>query len=533
MTLSLFTILAFAALAHCMPFEPASKVVIAQMFEWTWDSLAAECTKFLGPAGYGFVQVSPPQEHIQGDQWWTDYQPVSYFLTSKRGNRTQFENMVNTCHVSGVKVIADTLWNHMSGAASGFGVGGSIWTCQLDGLAEHEYVRWRLAEYSNDLISLGVDGLRLDASKRMSREKISGITSCQFMRYVCNIHPDDIANISSRLTIRPYITQEVIWGDNNAVTPDMYTKNGDVQEFRFTYTVKYAFLRDGIASLQDFDNRGWVAGWGANNFVANHDTERSGDSLNVYSPSNIYTLATVFSLAHPYGTPTILSSYSYGSCWESAKISRWFCQHRWPAIAGMVGFRNNVGNAPLTGWISPSSQQIAFARGDLGFVAINNQDNQWAGPFATGLPTGWYCNVIDGPGTAFWVGSDGRLTATIGQRQAIALHTGALGTANPTPDPAPQVSVLFSETATTTNGENIFVAGNVPQLGQWDPSNAIRLDPTSYPVWGATVYLPPNITFEYKFLRKEANGNFVWESDPNRQATTPLSGVFPIVTNWR
>jgi hypothetical protein len=25
--------------------------VIAQMFEWTWDSIAAECTDFLGPSG--------------------------------------------------------------------------------------------------------------------------------------------------------------------------------------------------------------------------------------------------------------------------------------------------------------------------------------------------------------------------------------------------------------------------------------------------------------------------------------------------
>ena len=34
----------------------AGTVVIAQMFEWNWDSVAAECTSFLGPAGYGFVQ---------------------------------------------------------------------------------------------------------------------------------------------------------------------------------------------------------------------------------------------------------------------------------------------------------------------------------------------------------------------------------------------------------------------------------------------------------------------------------------------
>lgn len=30
--------------------------VIAQMFEWDWNSVADECTSFLGPAGYGFVQ---------------------------------------------------------------------------------------------------------------------------------------------------------------------------------------------------------------------------------------------------------------------------------------------------------------------------------------------------------------------------------------------------------------------------------------------------------------------------------------------
>lgn len=70
------------------------------------------------------LPVSPPQEHIQGSQWWTDYQPVSYTLTSKRGNRAQFQrylmlciriivgldvssySMVSACHAAGVKVIA-------------------------------------------------------------------------------------------------------------------------------------------------------------------------------------------------------------------------------------------------------------------------------------------------------------------------------------------------------------------------------------------------------------------------------------------
>lgn len=45
-------------------------------------------------------------EHVQGTQWWTDYQPVSYILTSKRGDRAQYANMITTCHAAGVNVIA-------------------------------------------------------------------------------------------------------------------------------------------------------------------------------------------------------------------------------------------------------------------------------------------------------------------------------------------------------------------------------------------------------------------------------------------
>ncbi len=57
-------------------------------------------------SGADHLSVSPAQEHIQGPQWWTDYQPVSYILTSKRGTREQYENMIHTCHAAGVGVIA-------------------------------------------------------------------------------------------------------------------------------------------------------------------------------------------------------------------------------------------------------------------------------------------------------------------------------------------------------------------------------------------------------------------------------------------
>ena len=53
----------------------------------------------------------------------------------------------------------------------------------------------------------------------------------------------------------------------------------------------------------------------------------------------------------------------------------------------------------------------------------------------------------------FWIGFDGSLTVTIGPRQAVAVHIGAMGIGSPTPKAVGPVSVLFSEVATTTQGE--------------------------------------------------------------------------------
>ena len=63
--------------------------VIVHLFEWSWEAVGRECEEFLGPKGYCGVQISPPMEHIQGPEWWTRYQPVSYKLQSRSGNREQ------------------------------------------------------------------------------------------------------------------------------------------------------------------------------------------------------------------------------------------------------------------------------------------------------------------------------------------------------------------------------------------------------------------------------------------------------------
>ncbi|KAJ7824070.1 starch binding domain-containing protein [Mycena olivaceomarginata] len=273
---------------------------------------------------------------------------------------------------------------------------------------------------------------------------------------------------------------------------------------------------------------GWVSGSQANVFVTNHDTERNGNSLNINSPSNTYITATIFSLAHSYGTPTILSSYAYSTVDDGS---------------GMVGFRNQVGTAAITNWVAPQSQQIAFGQGiysALGFGAINNADSAWT--FTTSLPNNAYCDVINGKssrgactGTGITV-SGRKFTATVPARSAIAIHTGQLGTGSGTGTGggtgSSTVAVSFAETATTTFGENIFLVGSISQLDEDTESLQLALS-SAYPVWTITVNLPPSTTFEYKFIRKETDGSVVWESDPNRSATTIASGSQTISTSWK
>ncbi|CAJ0596055.1 unnamed protein product [Cylicocyclus nassatus] len=119
------------ALATADPYEYPNTLpdrqVMVHLFEWKWKDIAAECENFLQYYGYGAVQVSPPMEHITLIQnndmpWWVRYQPVSYKLISRSGNEEEFKDMVDRCNKVGVRIVVDTVINHMTGAGQKKGV---------------------------------------------------------------------------------------------------------------------------------------------------------------------------------------------------------------------------------------------------------------------------------------------------------------------------------------------------------------------------------------------------------------------------
>lgn len=542
-----------ATAPHAVAAPPGGKDVTAVLFEWRFDSVAKACGESLGPAGYGYVQVSPPQEHVQGPQWWTSYQPVSYKIAGRLGDRASFKAMVDACHAAGVKVVADSVVNHMA-SGDGTGTGGTSYTkygypglysgsdmddcratvsnyqdranvqnCELVQLADldtgEEYVRGRIAGYLNDLLSLGVDGFRIDAAKHMPAA--------------------DLANIKSRLTNpNAYWKQEVIYGAGEAVSPTEYLGNGDVQEFRYARDLKRVFQSEHLAYLKNFGEAwGYLPSGQAAVFVDNHDTERGGDTLD-YKDGSAYTLAGVFMLAWPYGSPDVHSGYEWtdkdagppnGGAVNACYTDGWKCQHAWREISSMVAFRNAARGQAVTDWWDDGGDRIAFGRGTTAYVAINHEGSALTRTFQTSLPAGSYCDVQSGRTVS--VDSSGRFTATLAAGTALALHVDARACAGASGPAAAGAS--FGVTATTVPGQNIFVTGDQASLGNWDTARALKLDPAAYPVWKLDVTLPAGTAFAYKYLREDAAGNVTWESGSNRTATVPADGKVTLTDAWR
>jgi hypothetical protein len=79
-------------------------------------------------------------------------------------------------------------------------------------------------------------------------------------------------------------------------------------------------------------------------------------------------------------------------------------------------------------------QQIAFSRGSLGFVAINNEDFGMDRELQTGMPAGAYCQVLSGDfnldtrvcsGMTVSVRPDGITRVVVGPKNAFAIHVGS------------------------------------------------------------------------------------------------------------
>jgi alpha-amylase len=468
------------------PLNPPNTYV--QLFKWRWKDIATECTTFLGPNGFGAVQISPPQESIAMNTWWDMYQPVDYRnLVSDMGNAAELADMIDACHAAGVRVYVDAVLNH-SAAGSGTGTAGSSYSaatlqyplfgpndfhanctiqpsdynsnrsnvvnCRLLGLpdlaTDLDSVRGKLTAYLASLVALGVDGFRLDAAKHMWAADVQAI----------------LAGLpkTTKLGEPIFVTQEIV--PDGTVQQSDYFANGTVNEFPFTYAVRDAFRGNNgldISKLPSMVGTGagggsWMLPPSENVavFVDNHDTERSRtDSLNLYDDgaNKRFDLAMIYALGQPYGRAQLQSGFvfSFATPDQNAPAASpydangaplimvaWDFVHRWSEVYPMVAFRNATAGQPMANIQTGTPNTLAFSRGSVGFVALNNGAATWHATFDTGLAAGTYCNIVHGLRTSAGsscaadtvsIDTSGQVTLDIGplggaQVPAVVLYSG-------------------------------------------------------------------------------------------------------------
>jgi alpha-amylase len=456
--------------------------VTADLWEWNWKSVGRECA-VLAKDGYTGVQVAPPQNSLKRTElgngsdtilhpWWEVYQPVSYDLTSRMGNEDQFKAMVRKCRKAGVKVYVDAVINHMTGQGhtSYGGVdytpyhyqdyrpsdfhfttgecpssdGGiqdfnnklQVFKCNLVGLedlrTETDNVQAQLAAYLNKLIGYGVSGFRVDAAKHIGQ--------------------DDLDAIYSRLNktkdgVKPYWALEVFGGSPGILSPEAFTRSGDVLGLDAAKQIQAAFKSypdahiGSIATLEVFGKgSGLTASKKTLSFVTNHDTDRNPGEYLGHKDGARFILANEWLLASGYGSPQVYSSFDWETRDDSppaksnglitdadCSSDAWTCDHRNRGIVAMVKWHNYVGNAKRANFYTDDANVIAFSKDTKAWAAFNNGTAGKQIHVRTGLPAGTYCDIIHdaNPGTGCTgptvvVDSSGFTTVTVGSMDAVA-----------------------------------------------------------------------------------------------------------------
>uniref|UniRef100_A0A336MI31 alpha-amylase n=1 Tax=Culicoides sonorensis TaxID=179676 RepID=A0A336MI31_CULSO len=461
--------------------------VLVSLLDWKFNDIANECENFLGPNGYGGVQISPVTENaiLEGRPWYERYQPVSYNIITRSGNEKQFKDMVQRCNDAKVRVYVELVLNHMAAGEEIFGTGGSKANgeilmypavkfnasdfhkkCQIEDFSNPEQIRNCRIRESPDLNQgqAFVQNSQMEVMNKLIEYGVAGflISSAEYMEPA---HLKEIISKVSNLNenfdfpegSRPFMMFEVIDYGNGAVSRNEYTELGVVTEYRYTRDVSNAFQTDRtLHSLLGLGPKhGYLPSEDAVVFVHAIDGKRaeSHKILDFNNDQLRYQMAMAFMLAYPYGIPTIISSFKFDSPnqgppaddqgeilspefnAEGQCTNGWTCEHRLPIVQHMIKFRKMVGNSSLNNWADNGKNQIAFCRGKDGFIAFHNEPN---GSFKTSipvcLPEGVYydiftSNIEDLEGAKLIIVNDSKkakieIKSEDGYRM-IAFHTGS------------------------------------------------------------------------------------------------------------
>ncbi|KAJ3324205.1 hypothetical protein HDV06_000244 [Boothiomyces sp. JEL0866] len=536
--------------------------------------------------------------------WYLAYQPLAYKIGNRLGNEGDFAKMVQTCKNAGVDVVVDVVLNHNAYVNQqdtwGFGLTQGWSTADFNenlpdagltkdnyhdnicddnvGTSAHPYtdfnqqncragrlvdiateqpaVRQKIANYLNSLLAYGVVGFRTDLATYIPSNDWRAIQSLLNKNYKGNV---------------PYFGQEAYPMPSSNNFQD-YTQIGRVINVNgYTMPVGKAFRNigtsvDQLGNILQNQARPLANEAVSVTFIENHDQVRNTDGQNYLPLSrldiNLYYQAIAFNILYPYGLAQVHSDYYFQ--WNggtdanrespisapynstgyilpiSANPSKWFQQHRLPAVYSLVRVRNYIGSTPPSAITNNGlgSNQIYWNIPGKAFVAINSargsENLNMNNVVSTGLPAGVYCNMVyaySSNGTcklwhgtlinsdqiSYIVDASGNTQLNIRSsdlNKVVVLYSGndgylknipppttstTTGSTGPTSTPVTNsVPVTFKVTHDSGFGDSVYVVGT---FNNWNTCAAVTCNWSSGNVWNCPTTLTNGVSYQWKAIQ--------------------------------
>lgn len=441
------------AKTESVPSEPTNDDVILHAWTWSFNTIK-DNMKDIADAGYTFVQTSPANECIKGEdggmelfgkgKWYYHYQPTDWTIGNYQlGTRDQFKAMCDEAKKYGVKIIVDVLPNHTAidhskvSARMDSAVGGhenlfhanghtpivnyndrfQCTTGEMGGLpdvnTENPDFQYYYMQYVNDLIACGANGFRYDTAKHI------GLPSDPLDKKSKQNDFWDVA--MGRKAIRDiklsvsedslFIYGEVLQDKN--VKEEEYAKYMDLTASAYGHVLRNVLnahnaKADNLMNWNHSSNPQNLVTW-----VESHDTYCNAHESAAMSDSLVRT-GWVFLTARQFGTPLFYSrpdGSTRANYWGNNKIGvRGNDSFKHPEVVAVNKFRKAMHGQPEKIFVSDNNQQIEVARGNSGVALINIADADASLSMPTTIADGTYTDKVYN--TTFTV-KDGKISGKV------------------------------------------------------------------------------------------------------------------------
>ncbi|KAI8941514.1 hypothetical protein NX059_002729 [Plenodomus lindquistii] len=483
-----------------------------------------------------------------------------YAINSNYGTAADLKSLVSAAHAKGIYIMVDVVANHMGFAPLSsnspsplnqpsayhpscnidYTNQNSIETCRIANLPDintslpeirslfNTWITWLVREYN-------LDGLRIDTVKHVSRDFWPDFASAAGVYSIGEVFDGNPSYLASYAGLMPGLLNYAVYYPMN----NFYQQKGSSQALVDMINTVSTLFPDPAALgtfLDNHDNPRWLA--------------QKNDATLLKNALAFVVLSRGIPILY-YGTE---QGYAGGAdpanredLWRSGFNTN---SDLYTTIAKLTGARRAAGGLPGNDhthlYVTDTAYAWSRAGGNIVVLTTNagassNARHCFSTQKANGRWTDALGNVqgvvsADGSG-GICVNVVRGLPVVLVQTDAVPPSTGTtLRTSSTTRSPTTTIStttpcpslvaVTFTQRVTTVFGESIRIAGNTPQLGNWNPANAPTLSASAYtaanPVWTITLNMVPGTTVQYKFVKVGSGGTTTtWESDPNRGFTVP------------